>query len=253
LDAHQTRSYDRLARVREFGRQHPAAFPPESDAATLLARLGALVDTLSGYSVTKTTGDGVARQGSANRRLARATLRDDLEAISRTARAISIRIPNVEQKFRLPAASRDQAIVDAAKSFAAEAAPLKAEFARLALGDDFFAKLATDIAAFEQALSSQQGGRQTRVAAAGAIDNTLAEGSRVVRQIDAYVQNRFADEPLVLAAWRDASRLRRASRRRAKEQPDNGAMAPVTATSDPSGKTAAQPPDAPAREGGVRS
>lgn len=117
-----------LSRVREFGANHAAAFPSGTIAADLLAQIGATVDLLSMHSATKATGTGTTRQGSVNRAKTRDALRADLEAISRTARAIGVRIEGVEAKFKLPPTGRDQSLLDAARSFAVEAVPLKAEF-----------------------------------------------------------------------------------------------------------------------------
>lgn len=208
----ETRKYEMFARVREFGATHAAAIPTNSLAADLLAQIGSAVDELSGHSATKATGAGTAREGTASRGLARETLRADLEAISRTARAMAPRIPNVHAKFKMPIAGRDQALLDAARAFAADATPLRSEFALRELPESFFVKLESDIAAFERALNVQRHGRETRIEAGAAIERTIAAAMQAVRQLDSIIRNRFGGEPAALAAWTSASRVQRAGR-----------------------------------------
>jgi hypothetical protein len=198
-----------LARVRDFGVRNASAFPSGTFAGDLFAQVGVAIDRLSSHSVAQAAGGGAARKGAANRRLARKTLRDDLEALGRTARIISVRQPNVGEKFRLPITGRDQALLDAARAFAADAAPLAAEFALHELSTGFFAKLDADIAAFEQALSEQRGGRETRIAATAAIGETLENGLRSVRQLDTIIRNKFTSDAVTLLAWASARRIQR--------------------------------------------
>ncbi len=211
MNGEETRKYEMLARVRAFGVSHAAAFAPGTLAADLFAQIGVAVEQLSNHSVAQTTGAGTMRQGTASRRLARETLRDDLEAMRRTARAISIDRPTVLDRFRVPPFGRDQTLLDAARAFAQEAALLRAEFARHEMGDAFFAKLEADITAFETSLTLQRRGRETRVRATAAIDGTLAAGMRAVRQLDSIVRNKLATDETMLVTWTTASRIRRAS------------------------------------------
>jgi hypothetical protein len=221
----QTRKYEMLTRVREFAAGHAPIFPPGTFAATLLAQIHAAIDDVANHSAVKAAGNGAAREGTANRALARQTLRDDLEVIGRTARTIALRLPNVGEKFRLPVAARDQALLDAARAFAADAVPLAAEFALHELSSAFFAKLDADIAAFEQAFSQQRKGRETRIAATAAIEATLLHGVRSARQLDTIMRNRFAGDPVSLQAWSSARRIQRTGRGPRPQQPvagDNG-------------------------------
>jgi hypothetical protein len=102
MNERDTRTYEMLARVRDFGARHAEQFPSGSLGADILAEIGAVVDKLSAHSVEQAAGSSTAREGTANRRLARETLRSDLEAMNRTARAIAVRVPSIAEKFRLP-------------------------------------------------------------------------------------------------------------------------------------------------------
>jgi len=57
----ETRKYEMLARVREFGATHAQAFAAGTFAAGLLAEIATAVENLSNHSVAKTTGGGFTR------------------------------------------------------------------------------------------------------------------------------------------------------------------------------------------------
>jgi hypothetical protein len=211
MNEKETRKYEMLARVRDFSATHASAFATGTLAASLLAEIESAIERLSDHSATQSAGAAAVREGSASRRLARETLRDDLEVISRTARALADEMPPLREKFRLPPTGRDQALLDAARAFAADAEPHAAEFARHELGEEFFAKLEADIAAFERALAAQRRGRETRIAATAAIDDAIDDGVRAVRRLDTIVRNKFAADPVALQAWTSASRTWRSS------------------------------------------
>jgi hypothetical protein len=225
MNGDETRKYQMLARVREFGISHAAAFPPGTMAAHLLAEVETAVQRLSIHSVAQATGTGIVREGAANRRKLREALRDDLEAMMRTARDMSDRLPNIVAKFRTPPRGRDQALLDTALAFAAEATPLKAEFAQHELGEAFFAKLEADIAAFDAVFTAQMRGRETRVAATAAIADALASGMRAARKLGTIVKNKFAGDPVTLQAWASASRIQRSRSARAP-QPESANTTP---------------------------
>lgn len=220
MNENETRKYEMLARVRDFGARHATTFPPGTFAAELFAQIGSAVAQLSIHSVAQATGSGTAREGTASRRLALEALQTDLEMMSRTARTIAVRQPGIVEKFRLPETERAQALLDMARSFAAEAIPLRAEFALHELSDAFFAKLEADIAAVEQALSVQRRGRDARVAARAAIEGTVSAGVLAVRQLDTIVRNKFATDPVILMAWTSASRTHRIARNATTPQPE---------------------------------
>jgi hypothetical protein len=190
----EARTYEMLARVRDFGAGHATAFPPGTLAAALFAQVGAAVRQLSPREPAG---------GAATRRLARERLRADLQAVQRTARAMSLGEPDAAGRFRLPATDDDRALLDAALAFAAGAVALRAAFARHGLTEAFFAKLEADAAALEHALVAPR--REGGETAEGA----LAAGVRAVRQLDGVVRHRFAADPLVLMSWGAATRTNR--------------------------------------------
>jgi hypothetical protein len=178
----------------------------------LLQRVAAAVDRLAAYSVAQSAAKNDAREGAANCRLARATLRADLDAVSRTARQIAKVIPNVNERFRLPPRGKDLVLLDAGRFFHANAEPLAGEFAERELGAAFFAKLERDVAEFEHAISETRRRREARAAATAAIEATLAEAMDAARELDTILKNKFAEDPASLKAWQRAARVRSPTR-----------------------------------------
>lgn len=215
----ERRRYEMLVRVRDFGTAHAAAFAAATRGGELFAALDAVVKELDGHAQAQTSGQSAASQGTTTRAVARAALRDDLEAISRTARAMAVETPGLEDRFRPPRGNNDQTLISTARAFAADALPLKADFIKNELPADFLEDLNDDIKAFEQAITGQNLSADTHVAATQAIDEAVDRGLNTVRQLDAIVRNKFTNDPATLAAWLSASHVERAPKPKKAEPP----------------------------------
>ena len=84
--------------------------------------------------------------------------------------------PGVDDKFRLPRGNGDQTILNAARAFARDAAPLSPEFVKHDMPDDFLADLQSDIDAFEEAIRDHETGKDTHVAARAGIETAIDAG-----------------------------------------------------------------------------
>ena len=209
----ERRRYEMMVRVRDFGAAHAASFPSATISGELFAQLEAIVTELESHAAAQSSGASAAREGTSVRAAARAALREDMEAISRTARAMAIDSPGLEDRFRVPPGnSNDQALINAARAFLTDAAPLSNAFTHHELPATFLADLEADINRFEAAVNNQSRGTETRVTATAAIDAAIERGIETVRRLDAIVQNKFRDDPARLAAWQSASHTERAPR-----------------------------------------
>ena len=213
----ETRRLEMFLRVRQFGASHAGNFPANTRGGELLAQLNAVITELEGHTATQSAGTRAAKEGTALKAIARAALREDLEAISRTARVMSFTTPGLDDKFRLPRNAGDQAWLAAARSFSQDAAPLEAEFTRRGMPTNFLEDLTADIKAFEDATSKRTQKTGERIAATVAIDDAIDRGMNAVRELDAIVQNVFRDGPAALAEWTSASHTERAPRRSSAE------------------------------------
>lgn len=215
----ERRRYEMFLRVRSFMTERAALFPLTTLAGELSTRLNAVIDELDTHTTAQSSGRSSTLQSSASKAAARDELRRDLDAISRTARVMALSTPGLEDKFRAPGNVSDQALLATARAFAADALPLKTEFTRRGLPDDFIEDLNSDIEAFEQAINQKIQKRGAQVAATAAIDNALERGVIVVRELDAIMRNQFAADPASLAAWLSASHTERPPRRVAPDAP----------------------------------
>lgn len=216
----ERRKYEMLARVRDFGAARAGAFADGSLGKELFDGLDGVVGELDAHAGRQSSSASAAAEGTTSRASARAALREDLEAISRTARAMALDNPGLEDRFRLPRNNRnDQTLLSAARAFLSDAEPLKAEFIRHELPADFLDDLRADIEDFEQAITSQNRSAEARTAATSAIDAAIERGTNIVRQLDAVVRNKFRDDPATLAAWVMASHTERAPRAKKRQPP----------------------------------
>jgi|SRR6185503_5278723 len=215
----ENRTYQKLVRVREFGNKHAADFAVESLYAHTLAGLSAVITEIDTLAATEISARGHARQGTEGRGEARAALRDDLEAIARTARVMEDEFPGISDKFRVPRNNNDNHLLTAARAFLADATPLKARFIAHELPADFLEDLQADIDAFQAATNDQSTGIGNHVAANAAIDEALSRGIELVRKLDAIVRNKYAHDRGVLAEWTSASHTERAPRRAKVAEP----------------------------------
>ncbi len=213
MDDNERRRYETFIRVREFGATRAAEFPLATLASQLFARLNTVITELDAHTTSQASQRSATLESSTGKAAARDELRRDLEAISRTARAMALSTPGLEDKFRAPRNLSDQALLASARAFAADALPLKAEFTERGLPDDFLEDLAADIADFERFSNQKIQRRGAQVAATAAIDGAVERGVNVVRELDAIMRNKYANDAATLAAWLSASRTERRARR----------------------------------------
>lgn len=215
MNDNENRRHQMFVRVDDFGQGHASDFAPASLARQHFTDLGTVIGELDAHAAAETSGRGEARQATESRAQARAELRENLEAINRTARAMAAEVPGIDDKFRLPRGNNDQQLLHAARAFREDAQPLEAQFIAHEMPADFLADLQADINALANAISQQGSGVGSHVAAGAAIDDTISRGNELVRKLDAIMRNKYANNPAVLAQWTSASHTERAPRRAA--------------------------------------
>src|SRR5262249_41147998 len=121
IDIHR---YSMLVRVSDFGAAHRDLFPAAGTAGRLFTAVSKAAEELRTQVTTQATGQIAAREGAMSKAAARDTLRQALEGIARTARAIGT--PELAARFQLPGGRSDHGLTTAAQAFGKAAAPLKA-------------------------------------------------------------------------------------------------------------------------------
>lgn len=223
-----TRRFETFISVREFCAALADNFPANSRGGEVKAILDAIITEMEGHAATQSSGTRATREVTTLKAVRRAALHEDLEAISRTARALALTTPGLDDKFRLPRNVGDQAWLAAARSYATDAEPIKAGFISRGLPADFLDDLNADITAFEESIGSREQKSGERIAATASIDGAIERGMNAVRELDAIVQNIFRDDPATLARWTSAKHTERAPRHPAAAQPPPTTPKPPT-------------------------
>jgi hypothetical protein len=199
------RRYEMLLRVKDYGVQHADSFPLNSLGQQLFMELEVIMGEIEQLAADQQSNERAEREGTTNRGEARTDLREDMEAISDTARAMAMDTPGLEDKFRMPRGRiPDVDLINIARAFAADAFPLKAEFIRHELPANFLEELNAHIEAFEQAIDRQQRSRRSRLSSTTGLDDAIERGGDKVPQLNAVVRNKFRDDPAKLAEWQSA-------------------------------------------------
>jgi hypothetical protein len=215
------RAHEMFVRVDAFASERAASFPATSLGSELVAELKEVIRMLTVAITSQATGLSSAQRATAERLAARATLRESMKAIARTARVMALDTPGLENNFRLPRSGSDSTLLHTARAFANAALPLKAEFIRHELEPTFVEEFASDIADLERAMGGQNTGRDAHVFATASVDSTAERGMNAVRKLDAIVRNKFRDDPATLAAWESARHVE--SPTRARKRTNGGA------------------------------
>ena len=220
MNDNQNRRHESFIRSRDYFAQVANQFAPNGVAQQTATAFTGTITKIETKAAAQTGGIGQARQHTVNRRDARRELRIDLEAINRAAR-----IMGLENEFRLPPEDNDRLLLNAARAFAANALPLKAQFIAHEMPEDFLEDLAADIAEFETAIANQSDAVGGHVAAGEALDDLFEEATGQQDKLDGFMRNKFANNAEVLAEWTRASHIERAPKRK---KPEGGSTPPAS-------------------------
>jgi hypothetical protein len=196
------RRFEMLTRVRDFGLEHAAVFPAASPGGKIFGELNAAVARLDEEAVSQYTGVGSSIGGTASKASARAALRDTLHTFVLTAQAIAVAkgTSGLEDQFRMPPHG-DQRLLTAAKAFAEEATPIKADFIAHAMPPTFIDDLNAQVAEFEGIQQSHTLSKETRAAARYGMDAAMEQGIMAAIRLDAVVTNTLKHDGASMAKW----------------------------------------------------
>jgi hypothetical protein len=220
------RLLEMLIRVRQFCVSHADALPANSRAAELSALIVAAINDMETQASMQDSGKRATKEKTSLKKVKLDALREDLLAISRTARAMAHTTPGLDDKFRMPRSKGEQACLIAARTFATDAEHLKTEFIRRGLAATFIEDLKTKREAVEESIDVKAQKASTQVSATVAVSKAAERGRDAMQELDAIVRNVFSDDPAVLAEWESASHLERASRHAKTDTPPASTQPP---------------------------
>lgn len=216
MDRAKMNKFDMFTRLRDFEAARVNDFPPTSLGGRLFAENRAVIAALTAQGVAQSSGLHAAQQSREGKAAIRDALRREMEMIASTARGMAINTPGLEDKFRLPRSEAEQVWLNAARTFRADATPLKAAFMEQEMPDDFLETLDALIADYEEELVTQHQSTTAHVAARAGIDADIERGMNAARELDPIVRNKYHNDPASLAAWESARHIERVPRKRKK-------------------------------------
>lgn len=186
-----------------------------------------IIARVQAHATDHEAGTRESRQRSVSKSVARDALFAQMEPMSRASRVLAVDSPGLENKFRMPLAFPEQDLLNAARTFLANATPLRAEFIREEMPSDFLDRLATAINDFEKAINEANRTKGSKVSAHESQDNDLSEAIGILRKLDVVIRNKFAHDRALIAEWTSASHIERQS---SSKHPDNPPSAPPSAS-----------------------
>jgi hypothetical protein len=230
-----TRRYEMLVRVRDFGTANTSLFPADSLGGQMFAATEAAVVALGQHAADEVSSRGAADEGSRARIAARQRLRTALDTVRRTARAVALDTPGADGRFRRPSARGEQALMAAARASAQDARAISAALVAHGLPVAFLDELDATIRALEAAIRDHVAGLSANMVARSGLAAAIEAGMIAVQRLDAIVLNRLRGDPATYAVWERARHVEQPPRSR------NGARKPAPTPAPP-----APVPEAPA-------
>ena len=201
MDSLETRQYEMLQRVRDFGNIHRQRFADGSVALKAFATLGGLIGDLAATDIAKRSASASARAD--RKSAARKELGDLLVKVSQTAKVLQANGHSMPP-FDVPPSRSDQALLTIARQFARDAAPLEAEFVAHGLqpaGIDETARV------FETAMRDRGMSRADHIEARTRIQHLFASASEHLRTLDVIIRNEMARDKVFLTIWKRARHI----------------------------------------------
>ncbi len=215
--------YEMLRRVRDFGTIYEGRFPDTSVGGQAFAVIRGVVDDMSGQAMVRMA---ALQEGTRAREEARRVLRQQLQAIARTAKIIARTAPGFDDGFRMPDRTNDQVLTTAGRLFANGAEPLAAQFIAYGLPDTFVATLRAQVTLLEASIAAYEDGNRDRAGADAQTEAALQIGRDAVTRLDLIVANQFRGDVTALAQWRRDRLTRAAYRKAPPAEPATGTASP---------------------------
>lgn len=227
MNGKETRQYEMLLRVRDFGTTYRQLFASPGAASDAFADVAVAIDDLAATNLATITASAAAR--AERKGAARAALNDLLLKVSHTAKVL--RTPGrTIPAFRVTSRRPDQELLTTARQFARDAAALEAEFTAHGMPPTLIPETAH---AFETAMRDRGMSRADLTAARARTSELLSHAVNAVRTLDVIINNQLGADPVIQAVWEQARRVEDPRRSRAagvEEPPAAPAAEPETAT-----------------------
>lgn len=191
-----------VARALAFIRANPDDNPVTTQVADRLSDLAQRAEIL--VTQQRAGQMGVSAAG-ADKAEIRATILDDIAAVTGVARVAAKEHPDLTVHRRRPRRRSDETtVLTTARVVAAEARSALEVMAPYGLTPAMLDSLTAGIAAYEAAMTRQSNSLAAQVGAGAELEAVSAAIMDVVRNLDALFRVRFRNDPERMAAWKSA-------------------------------------------------
>jgi hypothetical protein len=212
------RYLDMGRRVTDFNDAHASSYPAGSRASELVGVIAAAVTALEAQGAKQDAADLDWQLATAQKKAALDTLVNLMRPINRMARGMEKLFPGIAARFRMPRGS-DQNYINRAHAYITEATPMAAEFTNRGFPANFLTALEAAIAPVESAIEKQNDARAALTASTTALKTAQQQLIEAVREFSPIVSNTFAADAPTRAAWKSASHVERAPKKKAQSPP----------------------------------
>ena len=228
----QSRQYEMLVRVRNFGDAHTAQFPDGSEGRTAFAAVTAAVAQIDAFMAARLTARRLSQQ---EKRAARLALAARIGAIARSAQVMAKTVPGADAKFPRPTRKSDVAVLQSGRLFLQESEPVKDAFIRCGLPATFVEDLQQAVARFEQAINGRNAGKTGAVVSQKGIRSAITKAVDTVQSLDVLVANVLGHDENVMNAWKRDRHVELAGKSAPVGTPpsDHGVPAPAPSEQHP--------------------
>lgn len=223
MNDRETARYDMFGRVVVFGTDNAADFAAGSVATLGFAKLKNNI--IPGLDTAKAQ---QKPEGATAKSVLLDGLRLDVQNITRTARAISQTEAGFAQKFRAPGSASDHDLLTATDAILAQLVPVPtdtpaqtaakaanvAKFVARELPASFATDLGNDRKAVDTAAEGQEDEREEGVSSTSAVGRLIRDGMAEVNTLDAICHNKYTRDADKLRAWKSASHIERAPKKK---------------------------------------
>lgn len=160
-----------------------------------------------------------AQAGTGQRSAARVSVRNYRSKLAETANVIARKKAGFNEHFPSPSGEADNELIAQTRAVAAKAVEYQTDFIERGLTSVYLASGAALVDAFEAALDATNTALSHRGAAVGSKKSAYREADEYFDELDIFIRNHYSDQPEKLAAWKIASHIERAPKKKKDETP----------------------------------
>jgi hypothetical protein len=194
--------------VDAFGIKYAADFPSASTGGQQFALVHAAVPLTAGFGATQVSGAEQTHSAVLGKVACRFHLHDDMIGIVNAAHLLALLgTAGIAGKFLMPRNNGDQALLNSARAFAADAVAFQAQFVSVGLAATFITQINADITMFEGTLTTKGAAMGIQTGATGGLEGAAHQAAVALHVLKTIVPNTYKNDPAKLAEWATASHV----------------------------------------------